>query len=261
VLKSSLGIETEGYAHQLNFHYPRIGGIQAVIEGLTRNFPDKIVRDFEVKSIYKADGKWAVSDGRRTRRYDAVVSTIPLPTLAEAANLPDPARKAARDLKVNSVICVCLGGVRLRRTDLSWLYVPTKTALMHRVSFLSNFSDMSTPPGRHSFVADITCKFNDNTWRMSDDALVQRTVQDLLSEGVLDSGQFDAALVARQKYAYVIDDMDRQNNVKVLREHLDKIGLLTCGRFAEFEYLNMDGIVIHALDFVKKYETVLQRAV
>jgi UDP-galactopyranose mutase len=96
---------------------------------------------------------------------------------------------------------------------------------------------------------------------MSDDALVQRTVQDLLSEGVLDSGQFDAALVARQKYAYVIDDMDRQNNVKVLREHLDKIGLLTCGRFAEFEYLNMDGIVIHALDFVKKYETVLQRAV
>ncbi len=34
VIKSSLGIETEGYTHQLNFYYPKTGGIQAIISAL-----------------------------------------------------------------------------------------------------------------------------------------------------------------------------------------------------------------------------------
>jgi protoporphyrinogen oxidase len=260
VFKSSIGIETEGYAHQLNFHYPRTGGIEAIIKGLTKDFSDKIITGFQVKSISKTDGKWAVSDGRRTRSYEAVVSTIPLPTLAEAARLPDSAINAAKNLKVNSVICVCLGGVRPRKTDLSWLYVPAKTSMAHRVSFLSNSSDMSAPAGKHSLIADMTCKYNDETWRMSDETLVRRTIEDLISQGVLESGDFDASLVVRQRYAYVIDDLDRMENVEILRKHLDAIGLLTCGRFAEFEYLNMDAIVAHAFDLVKKHETVLEHA-
>lgn len=260
VFKSSIGIETEGYTHQLNFHYPRTGGIEAVIEGLTRDFSDKITKGFEVKFISKANGKWMVSDGIRTKSYDAIVSTIPLPALAEAARLPEPALRAAHDLKVNSVICVCLGGVRPRKTDLSWLYIPAKTAMAHRVSFLSNSSDMSAPVGKHSLIADMTCKYNDEIWRMSDETLVRRTIEDLISQGVLESGDFDASFVARQRYAYVIDDLDRMRNVEIIRKHLDAIGLLTCGRFAEFEYLNMDAVVVHALDLLKKHETVLERA-
>lgn len=260
VFKSSIGIETEGYAHQLDFYYPRIGGIEAVIKGLTKDFSDRIMKGFDVKSISKADGKWEVSDGKRTRSYDAVVSTIPLPALAEAAHLPNLAMKAAQDLKVNSVVCVCLGGVRPCRTNLSWLYVPAKTALAHRVSFLSNSSDMSAPAGKHSFIADLTCKYNDEIWRMSDETLVQRTIQDLISQGVLESGDFDASLVVRQRYAYVIDDLDRERNIEILRKHLDAIGLITCGRFAEFEYLNMDAIVAHAFNLVEKHETALERA-
>jgi protoporphyrinogen oxidase len=260
VFKSSLGIETEGYAHQLSFHYPRRGGIQAIIEGLTEDFPDRIVKDFIVKSISKVDGKWSVSDGRRMRRYDAIVSTIPLPALAEAAALPEPARKAAQDLKVNSVICVCMGGVQLCNSELSGLYIPDKTALAHRVSFLSNSSDMSAPLEKHSFIADITCKFEDETWNMSDHELVGRTVQDLLSQGVLKSGEFDASLVVRQRYAYVIDDLDRRKNIATLKRHLDERGLLTCGRFAEFEYLNMDAIVAHSFNLVRMHETALEQA-
>jgi protoporphyrinogen oxidase len=119
---------------------------------------------------------------------------------------------------------------------------------------------MSAPAGKHSLIADMTCKYDDETWRMSDEALVQRTIQDLVSQGVLESGDFDASLVVRQRYAYVIDDLDRMGNVETLRRHLDAIGLLTCGRFAEFEYLNMDAIVVHAFDLVKKHETVLEKA-
>jgi len=260
VLKSSLGIDTEGYEHQLNFHYPATGGIQAVIKGLTRSYPGSVTTDFEVKSITRSGAKWVVRNGTRERRYDAIVSTLPLPTLVEAAGLPEPARKAAQSLNVNSVICVCLGGVKPKRTDLSWLYLPHRPALAHRVSFLSNSSDKSAPPGEHSFIADITCKFNDEIWRMSDKTLIDRTIEDLVSQGVLETGEFKTSLVARQKYAYVIDDHARRQNLAIIQRHLQEVGILTCGRFAEFEYLNMDAVVSHALAFVDKHEGVLGKA-
>lgn len=260
VFKSSLGIKTEGYLHQLDFHYPRTGGIQAVIEGLTRDFPDRIVTDFEVDSVAKVDGKWAVSNGKRTRTYDAIVSTIPLPTLAEAASLPNLAREAAQDLKLNSVVCVCLGGVKPRRAELSWVYVPAKKVLTHRVSFLSNFSDMSSPKGKHSLTTDITCKFDDRIWRMSDETLVKMTINDLLSEGVLESGEYETALVVRHRHGYVIDDIARSENIRIIRKYLDNIGILICGRFAEFEYLNMDAVVRHSLDFVSRNRKELESA-
>jgi protoporphyrinogen oxidase len=34
IIKSSLGIQTEGYTHQLHFYYPKVGGIQALIKSL-----------------------------------------------------------------------------------------------------------------------------------------------------------------------------------------------------------------------------------
>ena len=32
ILKSSIGIETEGYVHQLYYHYPEKGGYQSISE-------------------------------------------------------------------------------------------------------------------------------------------------------------------------------------------------------------------------------------
>jgi len=260
VFKSSLGVDTEGYTHQLNFHYPLTGGIESLISGLTRDFQDRIVLNYRVKSVKKCDAKWVVSDGTRERSYDAIVSTIPLPDLVEAADLPLDARGAGRALHVNSIIGVCLGGVMAKRTDLSWLYVPSNAALAHRVSFLSNSSEKAAPPGKCSFIADITCKYDDEVWRLSDQALIERTVSDLTREGVLLGSDYEASLVTRARYAYVIDDLARQKNLTVIRNRLDELGMLICGRFAEFEYLNMDAIAARALAFVAKHEETLSKA-
>lgn len=123
VFKSSLGISTEGYTHQLNFFYPITGGIESVIHGMTSDFRDRIKVNFEVNSVKRRGDKWIVSNGSQEKEYDAIVSTIPLPELAEIAELSGEAREAARSLKVNSIIGVCLGGVSANKTDLSWLYI------------------------------------------------------------------------------------------------------------------------------------------
>ena len=51
IIKSSLGIETEGYQHQLHFYYPKEGGINALIDCLERESRDKLLKKFDVNSI------------------------------------------------------------------------------------------------------------------------------------------------------------------------------------------------------------------
>lgn len=51
IIKSSLGIPTEGYAHQLYFYYPKVGGIQSLAKAFEEPIKDKVITNFEVKKI------------------------------------------------------------------------------------------------------------------------------------------------------------------------------------------------------------------
>ena len=93
VIKSSLGIETEGYTHQLYFYYPRDGGIQALIRSLEVKIEDRIIRNFKVKKIDKKCGKWRISDGKDERVYDNIISTIPVAELVAATDASREVKK------------------------------------------------------------------------------------------------------------------------------------------------------------------------
>ena len=62
IVKSAVGLETEGYAHQLYFYYPKHGGIQALIKSLESKV-SKITRNFNAGTIRKKGNKWYVSNG------------------------------------------------------------------------------------------------------------------------------------------------------------------------------------------------------
>ena len=83
VIKAAVGVETEGYTHQLYFHYPAHGGIESLPRAMAACVRN-IVSDFTVERIWKEGSRWCVSDGQTTRRYDSLVSTIPIQELAMA---------------------------------------------------------------------------------------------------------------------------------------------------------------------------------
>ena len=84
VVKSAIGISTEGYTHQLNFFYPREDGIQALIQGLEEKVENKIAKNFAVVEISKEKDGWCISDGDYQGKYDLVISTIPVFDLLKA---------------------------------------------------------------------------------------------------------------------------------------------------------------------------------
>ena len=81
ILKSAIGYETEGYLHQLYYHYPRRGGYQAISEAWAKRVP--VTYGFRVKSLERRGESWLVSDGAQTREYRRIVSTLPIQHLAK----------------------------------------------------------------------------------------------------------------------------------------------------------------------------------
>ena len=150
ILKSSLGIETEGYTHQLYFYYPKRGGIEAITKSLEAKIVQHITINYDVKKLRKENDKWVVSNGKKDKLFDKVVSTIPIHRITEAINAPREVKTAARNLKHNSLITVMLGINKNKINKLSWLYIPEKGIISHRVSFPSNYSHLVTPRRKSS---------------------------------------------------------------------------------------------------------------
>jgi len=251
VIKSSLGIKTEGYVHQLYFYYPKNGGIQALIDKLRNPLNDRIANSFEIKMVMREKNRWIVSDGEREEQFDKIVSTIPANELVKVMHAPREVKKAASNLKYNSLICVMIGLDVEKVNDLSWLYIPDRDILPHRVSFPSNYSLHAAPAGKSSLLAEITCSANSKIWRMGDDKLADRVINDLVHLKLITKKDICFSVVRKTKYAYVINDLDYHEDITTVKDFLTKEGISSIGRFGEFNYLNMDACVRSATNFAE----------
>lgn len=248
VLKSALGIATEGYTHQLNFHYPRRGGIEALIRALEARV-GAVEKGFRVKTIGGRRGAWVVSDGRRERRYDRLVSTIPLPDLVDALDgVPEEILRLARLLRYNSLICVMVAFAAPKPSGMFAVYLPQPEHRFHRVCFYDYLGDSCVPPGMSCAVAEITANRGDGTYGMSDEELVAHVADGLVREGFLRRGDVRLTDVARREHAYVVNDLGYAKTLAVVRGFVERRGIVLCGRFAEWRYLNMDACARHAME-------------
>lgn len=253
VIKSAIGIETEGYTHQSVFSYPLKGGIEAMVREIATPVEENIQTGFNVSSIRKSGGDFIISDKRREISAQRLISTIPLQELLPCLEqVPEKVKKACSELKYNSIACVLIG-IKGSVPDISWMYVPEKElGLFNRISFPSNYSPHVAPSGHSSILVEITYREGDEASAMLDRDIIDHVVNALSNMKIIktkDDVVYSA--VMRQKYAYVIYDLEYQKNIAIVKEYCAKTGISLVGRFAEFEYLNMDGCIRNAMNFVR----------
>lgn len=240
VVKSAVGVKTEGYTHQLYFYYPLQGGIEALPRALEKR-TGRIITGFTVRRIYKDEKRWVVSDGKVERRYDWLVSTIPIQDLVAALqDVPDDVLAAVNALRYNSLITVMLGlnGDTLR--DYTAIYFPNPEIEFHRLSLPGVFSPHNAPEGKSAVMAEITASIGDRTWKMSDGKLIDHVIAVLTQIGFIDPDMVCYKKVMRLKYAYVIHDFAYRRNMERVKKYIHDLGITLAGRMAEFEYINMD---------------------
>lgn len=252
IIKSAIGIETEGYTHQSVFTYPVTGGIEALVRAIAAPVEEFIRCGFSVSSIQKTADGFSISNGTETITADRCISTIPpqelLPCLSD---VPPEVCEAVSALCYNSLYSVCIG-VSHKVNDYSWLYVPQKElGMFNRISFPSNYSDAVAPAGQSSVLAEITFNEGDEVSRMTDEEIISHTVKGLAEMDILESPEDVVySAVRRQDYAYVVYDLAYQKNIEIVLSYLKDAGIEPLGRFGEFEYLNMDGCIRRVLEYL-----------
>ncbi len=250
IIRSAVGIETEGYTHQSLFTYPVDGGIEALVTSMAAPVAERIQTNFKVTSVRKNGSVWEISNGTETVIADRIISTIPLQDLLlTLKDVPADVASAIGDLKYNSLLTVTIG-VKGEVPPYSWVYIPDEAiGLENRISFPSGFSRNTAPPGCASVLAEITYNEGDPVSLMNDRQAIDHVTSSLTRMGVIKPEKVVSQAVYRQKYAYVVYDLEYRKNISVIRDYFQGQGISLVGRFSQFEYLNMDGCIRSAMDF------------
>jgi protoporphyrinogen oxidase len=251
IIKSAIGINTEGYTHQSVFSYPLDGGIEALVRAIAKPVEKSIRTGFRITSLEKTGDEWQISNGTEIIKADQCICTMPVQHLLPCLKgVPGNVKNAINALKYNSLVCVNIG-IKGSVPDVSWLYVPDPAVgRTNRISFPSGYSRNTAPDGCGAILAEITHQPGDEVSRMSDEDLISEVTAMLDKMHILKKDQIVYSSVERQPFAYVVYDLDYQKNIALAREYFTSISLPLVGRFAQFEYLNMDGCIRSVMDFL-----------
>ncbi|MHA1222572.1 MAG: protoporphyrinogen/coproporphyrinogen oxidase [Candidatus Heimdallarchaeaceae archaeon] len=257
LIKASIGLESEGYSHQLFFYYPKKGGMQQLLNKLFSQINDKILFNQTLTRIEKKDKKWTIVSNNEIYTFDILISTIPVQELISIiSNTPKEIKKASNELKYNSLINIFLALNRKpnpKFEDLSWMYIPEwKNGEFHRISFPSNFSKYNAPKDASCINVEITAKKNSSLWKEDDSTITSKVIQNLVKMNIITKKQILFKHITRWKYAYVIFDTEYEQKTDLIFRFLDKLNIFSYGRFAKFKYYNMDKVIEEATECVEK---------
>ncbi|MBI4816674.1 MAG: FAD-dependent oxidoreductase [Deltaproteobacteria bacterium] len=248
VVRSALGIATEGHTHQLYFRYPEGGGFEALTQAIRARARGPVLTGLPVTSIRRDGAGFAVTCGEERRSYEELVVTFSMHEAARAiGSVPSEVEAALASLGHNVLRVVCVGLSHDRVPRLSAIYVPDPSVLAHRICFPAFFSPSMAPEGRSSLLAEITCRPGSELDQVPDGELVDRVIRDLERLGLASSRDVVMSKTLRFERAYPVYDLDYVRNVTLARDWFGSLGIHLLGRFAEFDYINSDECIHRAM--------------
>lgn len=126
------------------------------------------------------------------------------------------------------------------KNPYSWIYQPSRKHESHRIICTGNFSKTNNSEDLPDNRMTATIEFTD--------AISQEDIIDNLSRIPLNPKYIDHKY---NKYTYPIQDANTRQLIKNLKSSMKVFGLYFTGRFADWEYYNMDVAMGAAMDMVK----------
>ena len=239
ILRGAFEENPNSYGPNHEFWYPRTGGIGSLATSLASRL-EYLHSNMRCRSIDLQTRIARFTDGREIE-FEHLISTIPLPKLITLLNAPPIVQAVTERLRFNKVVTVNLGIARESISDKHWIYFPEDEFLFQRVSFPMNLAEKMAPDGTSSILAEISLRA---TEAVDTERMIDQTISGLIHAEIL--REDDSLLVREARVidpAYVIPDLDHEENTKRIHAYLDSVEIISCGRFGAWQYLNMD----HAL--------------
>ncbi len=237
VIRGALGLPSEGYTHQLRFHYPLRGGFQTLVEAFARGIEDRIRTSTPVRELGRDSADFLVNG----ERFERVVNTLPLPVLFDVlgGDVPADVRAAVGGLRHLSLATVFLVVDSPELSPLSWVYFPhSADGPMNRITHLSNYGPHNAPPGHSTLMAEITAPGGSRP--PSPEALTSEVVDHLAGNGLLPRQHLVATRCFFNEYAYPLHDTGMNTRLERVLGWLAEQGVASLGRFGRYAYANTD---------------------
>lgn len=231
VLLSNILKDEESTMVHSTFYYPRRDGSQFIVNRLSEGL--SINCSYHVQSIeYLKNKGLSINNGNKI--VDNIVYCGDVRLLDKIVHIEDEslqrAMKSVTDLVSNgtsNVLC------ETDDNDVSWLYLPEHKFRAHRIIYTGNFS-VSNNEGsnRKTCVVEFSGK-QDQSFMLQE---LGRLPGNLLP-----------LAYNYEPNSYIIQHQDTRKNISLLKSLLKPYGIFLLGRFAEWEYYNMDKCIEAAM--------------
>lgn len=225
-------VEEKAFVHS-TFWYEKKDGSQYIADKLSDGL--NISYNADIDKIENKNGKWIV-DGEE---YDKVVFCGNIKDMVKMIKGVDvDAFKAPVDaLEYHGTTAVFC---EIDKNPYSWIYQPSRRHESHRIICTGNFSqtnnDASVPEDRITATIEFT------------DEISKEDILENLKLIPLNPNYIDHKY---NKYTYPIQDANTRTMIKDLKSILAPKGFFFTGRFADWEYYNMDVAMGAAMDLCK----------
>ena len=176
--------------------------------------------------------------------FRKMISTIPLKELISV--LPASAQKHTQELSAGirhrSLILVAFILNQRLSTSWHWCYFPSKKHFFSRIHEPKFWSSHMAPEGKTCLIMEVFCNYNDACWNMSDDEIIKRAEESLLSSGLLDSKcGVDNSIVKKIQYAYPLCYKGYESSLNRVKEYFRGYdNLYLTGRNGAHAYYDME---------------------
>ena len=242
-LNGALGIRNRDFGYNADFLYPERGGISQLPEAFAAALPSERLH-FEHKAVsIDPRQKRIFFEKGESSRYDALLSSLPLPHLLDLIQeLPSSVLQASGQLRYISVYDVNIGVNRVNLSDKHWVYFPEKEFPFYRVGFPGNFSCDVVPEGCSSMYVEVSALPEE---QISEQSLLESVYHGLHRCGILrEDDEILVSDVVRIECAYVIHDRQRRPALDTIIPFLEGYDIHSIGRYGTWEYNSMEGAIL-----------------
>jgi hypothetical protein len=235
IISNVLKKEEKGMVHAY-FYYPKRNGSQFIIDRLAEK--QKISLGYAVEKISCTHGKQlSINNGNITT--DVIVYCGDVRQLFTIIDIEDANLKEATSSVTNlpsngtsNVLC------ETDETDISWLYLPEEKFKAHRIIYTGNFSATNNEGStRKTCVVEFSGK---------------QEKEDMTKELQSLPGNLKPLAFNYEPNSYIIQEKETRSKIKNLKTCLAKYNIHLLGRFAEWEYYNMDKCIESAMQLSKE---------
>jgi WD40 repeat protein len=225
-------VKEKNFVHA-TFWYENKEGSQFIADKLAQGL--NICYDSDIDSISLEKGKWVIAG----RMFDKVIFSGNIKDMVKSirgVNLEAYMPKV-NDLEYHGTTAVFC---EIDKNPYSWIYQPSRKHESHRIICTGNFAKSNNDESLPSDRITATVEFTDE---ISKEEILSNLAKLPLNPKYIEHKY--------NKYTYPIQDANTREMIKNLKSSLSNFEFYFTGRFADWEYYNMDVAIGAAMDLCK----------